>query len=77
MKYCWLLMASCGLVGCGTVAPAYVEADRLTYQAIAPEYKHYVEKDANLSEAEKAMRLQTLGTWALRLAAAGAGGQDE
>ena len=60
------LLSSCeGL----SVADAYVAADRATYDAIAPEYKSYVEADANLDEPSKASRIRLLTSWKMRLEA--------
>jgi len=57
-----LLLASCG------ISQEYVKADRLTYDAVAPEFRAYVEGDPKLDTPEKkAVRLHTLETWDLRL----------
>ena len=61
-----LLFSSCeGL----SVADAYVAADRATFDAIAPEYRSYVEADASLDEPSKASRLRLLTSWKMRLEA--------
>lgn len=52
--------------GC-TINKDYVKADKLTFDAIAPEYKAYVEKDVALDSDQKARRLRTLETWRLRI----------
>lgn len=55
--------------GCGTQA-AYVAADRATWEAVAPEYRAYVEADPRLDDAQRARRRTTLETWARRIAEA-------
>ena len=63
---CLLLLSSCNGL---SVAGAYLEADRLTYNAIAPKYKAYVEADATLDADTKRLRLNVLTTWNMRLEA--------
>ena len=53
--------------GCSGLDARYVRADRLTYEAIAPEYQAYVTRDEGLSEDQRARRLRTLAAWAARL----------
>lgn len=61
-----LLLSACeGL----SVADAYVEADRLTYEAIAPSYRAYVEADVSLDEFSKQSRYRLLQTWEQRIEA--------
>jgi hypothetical protein len=55
------------MAGC-TIAPAYVEADRATYDAIVPRYTRYLVSDPNLSEAKKNRFLRTVESWRARLA---------
>ena len=50
-----------------SVADAYVDADRLTYNAIAPGYRAYVEADEKLDAPSKASRIRLLDTWKLRI----------
>ena len=59
------------LTGCEgiSVADAYVKADRLTYDAIAPSYRAYVEADEKLDAPSKASRMRLLETWKLRIEA--------
>ncbi len=52
--------------GC-TIAPSYVKADRATYNAIAPEYRAYVDADPKLDQSEKTRRRGTLQSWDARL----------
>lgn len=58
------------LPSCQGVAPAYVQADRLTHDAIAPEFAAYVKADEKLAESQKARRLALLASWDERLRAA-------
>lgn len=59
------------LTGCEgiSVADAYVQADQLTYDAIAPSYRAYVEADEKLDAPSKASRMRLLETWKLRIEA--------
>jgi predicted lipoprotein len=59
------------LAGCEgiSVADAYVQADQLTYDAIAPSYRAYVEADEKLDAASKQSRMRLLETWKLRIEA--------
>ncbi len=60
------------VVGGGCNVPGeYVEADRLTYEAVAPRYIRYVEADPELAKPEKKDEkdriLRTVQTWKLRI----------
>lgn len=66
-----------GVSGCTTPAREYIEADRATFDAIAPEYREYVTGDDVLSEIEKDVRLHTLQSWDERIAAAEEALNDE
>jgi hypothetical protein len=46
---------------------AYVNADKLTYAAVAPEYLGYVNADPALTPEQKARRGRTVATWWLRI----------
>lgn len=52
------------LLLCSCAGPSQAEQD--TYQAVAPEYLQYVERDAALTEAQKQNRRDTVETWRLR-----------
>ena len=52
-----------------SVADAYVKADKLTYEAIAPRYRAYVAADESLDEPSKQSRYRLLKTWADRIEA--------
>ncbi|MAK71852.1 MAG: hypothetical protein CMF19_07380 [Idiomarinaceae bacterium] len=71
MKKLCALAALALLTGCEgiSVADAYVKADRLTYDAIAPSYRAYVEADDKLDAPSKASRMRLLETWKMRIEA--------
>lgn len=64
-----LILMAC-LQGC-SISDEYVKADRLTFDAISPEYRKYIEADSNLSAEEKERRIRTVETWRLRLEKSG------
>jgi len=47
------------LQGC-CITPGFVATQRAFYDVVAPEYSAYVEKDAGLSDAQKARRMDLL-----------------
>lgn len=49
---------------------AYIAADRATYDAVAPEYRTYVDSDSTLTPEQRDRRHRTLDTWDIRLRAA-------
>lgn len=53
------------VTGCAPSEP-YRRADRMTFDAIAPEYSAYVAGDAGLSPKAKERRFRTLRTWDVR-----------
>lgn len=56
--------------GCQWISPPnelYVKADRATFEAIAPEYRGYVEKDLSLTIDQQQRRYRTIETWRLRI----------
>ena len=55
------------LGGCGSIAKEYVSADRLTYNAIEPEYRKYVEADESFDDEAKALRYANLDSWDYRI----------
>lgn len=62
------------LAACGCApSKAYVEADRLTYEAVAPEYLRYVEADPALSADQRQLRRDNVEAWAIRIRNAGGG----
>ena len=71
MKKLCALAALALLTGCEgiSVADAYVKADRLTYDAIAPAYRAYVEADKALDPAAKQSRMRLLDSWKLHIEA--------
>lgn len=58
------------LGGCGSPTSAYVQADRATFEAVAPEYRAYVTVDGGLDAGQRARRIRTIDTWRLRLESA-------
>jgi len=58
------------LAGCAGPNPSYIQADRATYEAIAPEYLRYIQDDARLTGAEVQRRIDTVNTWLRRIEAA-------
>jgi len=54
-------------VSCATVPQSYLEADRATFEAIAPEYHNYVGADPALTPAQKINRQQTIQSWRNRI----------
>lgn len=69
MKRCglWVVLV---FSGCSGLHASYVNADRLTYEAVAPEYRDYLEADTELSVDARERRLRTLNSWEARVAAA-------
>lgn len=61
-----LLAAMAGCESLKNVSAAYVNADRLTYEAIAPEYREYVANDPGLTPEQQQRRYRTIDTWKLR-----------
>tara|TARA_Y100001973_G_scaffold95912_1_gene149977 strand:- start:332 stop:562 length:231 start_codon:yes stop_codon:yes gene_type:complete len=59
-----VLFSSCEGI---SVADAYVEADRLTYEAIAPHYQQYLEADGEITDANRKARIRLLTTWKMRI----------
>jgi len=55
------------LAGCVDMQEQYVEADRLTYEVVAPYHRAYVEGDPSLSPEQVERRLLLLDSWADRI----------
>jgi hypothetical protein len=55
-------------LGCSPSA-VYLEADSLTFNAIAPEYSSYVESDESMGDARKRARLALVNSWRDRIEA--------
>lgn len=72
MKRCLAILCSTLLASC-TPVQQYVRSDRATFEAIAPEYRKYVEQDAGLADEQKARRFRLLDSWQVRIQAAEAG----
>ena len=65
------LLAIAFVLGGCTVQSQYVDADRLTYEAVAPEYLGYVESDPYMSPEETDRRRATVASWKARIGAGG------
>lgn len=52
----------------GCVLPP-TEAERKTYEAVAPEYRAYVENDAAMPEDAKQRRFDLIESWRIRVEA--------
>jgi len=65
----WIIASAFLLLSCGgcVLNKDYVKADQATFDAIAPEYRAYVESDAKLDADQKTRRLRTLESWKVRL----------
>lgn len=61
-----LLVVMAGCESLKNVSAAYVNADRATYEAIAPEYREYVANDPGLTPEQQQRRYRTIYTWKLR-----------
>jgi uncharacterized lipoprotein YajG len=55
------------LTGCATLDKSYVQADRATFEAIAPYYESKVTSDSELRDWEKDLRLEVTKSWEERL----------
>ena len=56
-----------GVAGCAGIDRSYVRADRLTFEAVAPQYERYVRSDESLDANEKENRLFTVDLWNRRI----------
>ena len=64
-----ILLVGLLAVVCSGCVGQYVEADRATFDAIAPEYLGYVENDTRLTPDQVARRQRTVETWRMRIEA--------
>lgn len=71
-----LLLCVAALTSC-TPVQAYVQADRATYEAIAPPHARYVAADASLSPEQKQDRQDLLDTWRRRIEVAEGAGDSQ
>jgi hypothetical protein len=55
------------MAACSPVSRLYVEADRATFDAVAPEYLGYVQADPMLGSDQRNDRLETIRSWEARL----------
>lgn len=58
------------VAGCCAPEAGFVESQRLTYEAIAPEYRRYVDEDGTLSSGQRKRRYRTIEGWAASIEAA-------
>ena len=65
-----LLFGGYALVGCAAPAEKYVEADRATFESVAPKFLRYVRADEELDEVEREVRELVIETWRARIEAA-------
>lgn len=56
------LLLAMALAGCAVDA-AYVEADRATFEAVAPRYSAYLEADPLLTDDARARNKRTVRAW--------------
>ena len=59
--------AVCCLIFLGGCVNPSAQAEKATFEAIAPEYSAYVQADPNLSAEAKSIRLDTVETWRRRV----------
>ena len=69
MRALLCIVAGC-LAGCCGPDSAYLRADQLTYEAVAPEFTRYVVGDPELTQAQKDRRILLLATWRKRITSA-------
>ena len=70
MRRSLLTLAAVLLLSNCTPSQLYIQADRATYDVIAPEYLDYVDKDSTLDKDEKEDSRLTIDSWRQRLEAA-------
>ena len=58
------------LQGCAGVNPTFVKAVETNWKVMGPDYRGYVEKDSNISEESKEIRLQAIDEFTLLVAEA-------
>lgn len=69
----FVVLASALLAGCAGTAKEYVEADRATYEAIAPDHLKYIDADPALHNADGTLNkdgklaVATVDSWRYRL----------
>ena len=63
MRKLTAILALLALASCAGVPEAHIAADRAIHDAIAPEYREYVEADERLPRSLKDMKLRTLRRW--------------
>ncbi|MEO0478407.1 MAG: hypothetical protein AAF196_02905 [Planctomycetota bacterium] len=64
----WVVVVAALLcVGCEGPRASYVAADRATFEAVAPNYRLYVQADESLTEADVQSELDLVRSWEKRI----------
>ena len=63
-------LVALGLVAACSLPSSYVQADRATFDAVAPVYSAYLTKDKDLTDDIRERRLRLIRSWGARLAEA-------
>jgi hypothetical protein len=66
------ILLAAGLSSCGTPTQTYYEADWAIFQAVAPEYRRYIQSDPTLNAAQVQRRIDTITAWQQLIEAAAA-----
>lgn len=67
-KALFLLAVAMVVAGCSSAdMKAYIEADKLTYDALAPEYLELVNESDKLDKDQKGRRKKLIETWKMRI----------
>jgi len=61
------IFAAAAIAGCVSPDSAYVEADRATFEAVAPYVLDRLGKDEELSKEQRRQRRATISSWEYRL----------
>jgi len=69
MKKLLFIILFISLCSCTQMDAGYVQADRATYEALAPEYLDFV-NDSTLDDDEKDRRRRLVESWNIRIKAA-------
>lgn len=64
----FITLGCCAAVSTACMGPS--EAERLTFQQIAPDHRRYVEADSTLAADAKQRRLDLLQAWGVRVGGA-------
>lgn len=61
------VVAALLMTACGSLDKQYVEADRATFDAVAPRYSKYLDEDKALDDTTRQERKDTITSWRVRL----------